>query len=559
MKAIFKGSKFVIQWSVTDAVTSLPFDFTGLFVDVVLYSASYNNRVSGCTISGNKIQAEIPANMLPVGVYSILCDYRSSNDRRGHCVCRNAFQITRNPELCTGDDKVVVESFAAPLQLEDMNINYVGMFTSADLLPDQSAPAWALVGDIKSAKPYFFYTAGNVPPGCKDGWNDMSAVLGTYDLTADKVSIYDFTHITEYNVSNHHSHRTRVFSPTWEEIIYCERFPEYVDAKQYCVRSCVNMPGYTASSFRSLKMVQGEAPFTVEESNAFTFEEAIALVPEDIRIPGLRVTFVSSLTGKAETWFFQSGDIALWRDKDSWKQINLDAEENTLDSREAFRIAFMYPDLVADRAIKDELGNNIADTYLKRDVVMAYMKSVYNQLFTENPPAIMEGYITPDMLSESVRELIGGSSSTIIPDEEDLTTVHGVTKFANKRYNPNTCSGKGRQYLRKNMVMGRNILTQSMMCWENTIYIIQYDFDLDGAEITVPAGCTLQFEGGSLANGTIVMNGTKIIPNGCNISDYIAATVAGTYKKGQCMYDGTLGKPKWYNGTAWVDATGAEV
>lgn len=446
-------------------------------------------------------------------------------------------------------------------QMEKLaDISYVGHVPDADSLPTgMKQPSWALVGSLKESKPYFYYVEGFVPKGYQAGWNDMSAVLGTYDLTADKVSIYDFTHITEYNVSNHHTHTTRVFSTAWEKIIYNAHFPEYVDAKQYCVRSRVNMPDYTEHSFRSLKMVQGEAPFTVEESNAFTFGDAIALVPEDIRIPGLRVTFVSSLTGKAETWFFQGGDIALWKDKDSWKRINLDAEENTLDSREAFRFAFMYPDLIADRAIKDELGNNIADTYLKRDVVVAYMKSVYNELFTENPPAIMEGYITPDMLSESVKELIGGSSSAIIPDEEDLATVHGVAKFANKRYNPNTCSGKGRQYLRKNMVMGRNILTQSMMCWENTIYIIQYDYDLDGEEITIPEGCVLQFEGGTISNGTIALNGTKILPNGCNISDYITATITGTYKKGQCLYDESLGKPIWYNGTAWVDATGTEV
>ena len=44
---------------------------------------------------------------------------------------------------------------------------------------------------------------------------------------------------------------------------------------------------------------------------------------------------------------------------------------------------------------------------------------------------------------------------------------------------------------------------------ENTIYIIQYDFIL-GEDITVPANCVLEFEGGSLSNGTLTGNNTCI-------------------------------------------------
>ena len=44
----------------------------------------------------------------------------------------------------------------------------------------------------------------------------------------------------------------------------------------------------------------------------------------------------------------------------------------------------------------------------------------------------------------------------------------------------------------------------------NTRYIIQYDYDLDGETITVPEGCELDFQGGSLNNGTFNGNGTNI-------------------------------------------------
>lgn len=56
----------------------------------------------------------------------------------------------------------------------------------------------------------------------------------------------------------------------------------------------------------------------------------------------------------------------------------------------------------------------------------------------------------------------------------------------------------------------RNILTQNMINQPNTTYEIRYDFDLNGAEITIPEDCVLNFQRGSLNNGTIVGSKTKI-------------------------------------------------
>lgn len=44
----------------------------------------------------------------------------------------------------------------------------------------------------------------------------------------------------------------------------------------------------------------------------------------------------------------------------------------------------------------------------------------------------------------------------------------------------------------------------------NVIYKITKDIDLEGNTLTIPAGCTLDFQGGSFTNGTIVGNNTKI-------------------------------------------------
>lgn len=95
-------------------------------------------------------------------------------------------------------------------------------------------------------------------------------------------------------------------------------------------------------------------------------------------------------------------------------------------------------------------------------------------------------------------------------DEEDITEQNGTLQLANKTYNKQSFSGLGRVYLRKNIVGDKNVLTQAMINKANTIYVIQYDYDLKEASINIPENCVLQFDGGSLSNGTIVGNNTKI-------------------------------------------------
>ena len=84
----------------------------------------------------------------------------------------------------------------------------------------------------------------------------------------------------------------------------------------------------------------------------------------------------------------------------------------------------------------------------------------------------------------------------------------------NRNYEPTEFSGKGYKVLEKNIQtidgVKKNILTPDMINRHNTIYEIRYDFDLNGEIIEIPEGCTLKFEGGSLKNGKIVGNETKL-------------------------------------------------
>ena len=135
------------------------------------------------------------------------------------------------------------------------------------------------------------------------------------------------------------------------------------------------------------------------------------------------------------------------------------------------------------------------------------------------------------------------------PDEEDITGVRDgnrtFLKFKDKDYDPAEFSGMGRIMLRKNLVGTEacaiddndhysNILKQDMIMEENTIYIVQYDFDLDGKAISIPKGCTLWFQGGSINNGTIYLQETAIL-GAFEFADMGNAKLFGKFNTGQIM------------------------
>ena len=155
--------------------------------------------------------------------------------------------------------------------------------------------------------------------------------------------------------------------------------------------------------------------------------------------------------------------------------------------------------------------------------------SIVNDLTTggtNKPLSAEQGKVLNSQLKTFMRDYrpieINGDV-TNAPDEEDLTSVEvegaTVLKLKNKAYATSIYSGLGRTYLRKNIVDNVNILTQDMFYKTeddtrvpntNTIFIIQYDYDLNNQTITIPENSILVFEGGSLSNGTLAGNNTQI-------------------------------------------------
>lgn len=208
----------------------------------------------------------------------------------------------------------------------------------------------------------------------------------------------------------------------------------------------------------------------IDSGNKYTLEGAIVQVPEAIRIAGLKVSFLNN-SGLVETWEFAGG---AFENIENWK-----SNEDKLTD------------------IRDEAISKIKE--VESDAISNFSSQ----------------RVTPDMLSESTKQFInasGGGTINNLADDEDLVSVDkgeslSVLKFADRTFSPDRFSGKGYKILRRNIVGRKNILTQEMINQPDTIYEIRYDFDLNGAQITIPKNCILKFDGGSLSNGKLTSIG----------------------------------------------------
>ena len=82
-------------------------------------------------------------------------------------------------------------------------------------------------------------------------------------------------------------------------------------------------------------------------------------------------------------------------------------------------------------------------------------------------------------------------------DEEDITYNENDKLTFKDR---NNIDGMGYVILRKSKSFAEQVTKA------NTIYEIRYEFDLNGAEVIIPEGCVLKFNGGKLSNGRISFN-----------------------------------------------------
>lgn len=158
---------------------------------------------------------------------------------------------------------------------------------------------------------------------------------------------------------------------------------------------------------------------------------------------------------------------------------------------------------------------------------------------------------------------------SLLPDEEDLTKTEPDEKgnsflsFKDRLYDASTFSGLGKKVLRKHIIdievpeigtVKKNILYQDIFEDPNTVYEIRYDFDLNGKTIELPENCILDFRGGSITNGTLVLNNTLVLPFGYIENDILKCNIEGTYKEGQMFFNREDGYFLMWDGNEWISA-----
>ena len=88
----------------------------------------------------------------------------------------------------------------------------------------------------------------------------------------------------------------------------------------------------------------------------------------------------------------------------------------------------------------------------------------------------------------------------------------------------------------KTVVLKGNLPFASQVTEPNVKYVVKYDFDLDGGTVTIPEGCLLEFDGGSIDKGTITGQNTSIVGSQKHIFKK-DIKIAGTWNIGYISTD----------------------
>lgn len=123
----------------------------------------------------------------------------------------------------------------------------------------------------------------------------------------------------------------------------------------------------------------------------------------------------------------------------------------------------------------------------------------------------------------------------------DNEQVQAQNNIVGKVYDAATFSGLGKKVLAKNIQtvggVQKNVMTQAFFQdsqgndLENTVFLIQFNYTL-GANITIPAGCTLEFDGGSITGagtGKNTITGAATILQADELTIFNAIKIAGTW------------------------------
>lgn len=244
-------------------------------------------------------------------------------------------------------------------------------------------------------------------------------------------------------------------------------------------------------------------------ANNITLKEAIRLIPSEARKEGQVITFLNTdgnweiyqFIGKLNQW----NNPTLWNNPFDWEKLIVnsilpDEEDLTKSAPDANGNAYLS---LKDRKYEPDKYSGLGRKILRRRVV-EIEDPVYG---TQEKNLLLQADFVEDNTVYVVRYdfTLNGVDITL-PDNSYIEYEGGSISDGNII---DRAGGLSRVVIKKNIINGKSILTQEMISKPNTIYEIRYDFDLNEKEITIPEDCVLDFQGGNIINGTLILENTE--------------------------------------------------
>ena len=258
-----------------------------------------------------------------------------------------------------------------------------------------------------------------------------------------------------------------------------------------------------------------------------SIDQAIQLIPFRSRKEGQVITFLNTdgnweiyqFIGKLNQW----NNPTLWNNPFDWEKLIVDSilpdeEDLTKSAPDAKGNAYLS---LKDRKYEPDKYSGLGRKILRRRVI-EIEDPIYG---TQEKNLLLQADFAEDNTVYVVRYdfTLNGQDITL-PDNSYIEYEGGSISDGNII---DRAGGLNRVVLKKNIINGKNILTQEMVSKSNTIYEIRYDYNLNGNTVTIPEGCILDMRGGSVTNGTINCVDTIIISTDANKLD---VTLTGTYR-----------------------------
>ena len=252
-------------------------------------------------------------------------------------------------------------------------------------------------------------------------------------------------------------------------------------------------------------------------SNYPTLAEAIAAVSDDkYKVNGIVLTY-----NTGEEWVsmrYNGEDASGFSDEQNWSHETFKADDEDLEQTNGL---MKFKDRKYDEANFSGKGYKILRKNIQKVSVPKFDLTISSGCTSDGNITITIGdnpvevaVTTAAATAEDVAALIGAA----VPD---VTVEGAVVTFKSNPTVDYSTTGVTGEVADNTYTENRNVLTQEMMNEANTVYEIRYDFDLNGAEITVPEGCVLKFDGGKISNGVLIFNNTYIVGYSIDISECI--------------------------------------